>query len=211
MVDTSGMTGVEIADMYYKKSCIRHDDEVWKRLIYLGHKTSYEVSNYGAVRNVSTGQILRTYPSRDGSNNLSYVRFGVLITSNNGWRRRANVVVHRAVALMFIPNPDNKEQVNHKNGDIYDNRVENLEWVSCQENIAHAIENGFRGEHPKLWSEHDIRLICKALKEHCTRVTAYAKYKDQLETKHTFDQFSAAFYRVKYKTAWTNISKEYNI
>jgi len=54
--------------------------------------------------------------------------------------------VHRLIAITFIPNPDNKPQVNHKNCNKHDNRVANLEWVTWRENWEHARDNGkYRG------------------------------------------------------------------
>jgi hypothetical protein len=54
-----------------------------------------------------------------------------------------NLWVHRIVAQTFIPNPENKPEVNHINGkDIYDNSVRNLEWVTSSENSIHAVQTG---------------------------------------------------------------------
>ena len=49
--------------------------------------------------------------------------------------------LHRIVADHFISNPDNLPEVNHKDGNFYNNRADNLEWISKNDNMRHAVEN----------------------------------------------------------------------
>ena len=60
--------------------------------------------------------------------------------------KKRNYQVHRLVAQAFIPNPDNKPQVNHKDEDKTNNKVENLEWVTCKENINYGTRTERSGK-----------------------------------------------------------------
>ena len=102
--------------------------EIWKTII---EYPNYEVSSEGRVRNTKTGRVLRPCTNKDG-----YQRVGLRL---NGGQNR--ILIHRLVAHSFIPNLENKPQVNHINGIKTDNRVENLEWSTNSENQKHAYKN----------------------------------------------------------------------
>ena len=77
--------------------------------------------------------------------------YKAVLIRDNGKER--TVFVHRLVALAFVPNPDNKPQVNHKDGNKTNNRPENLEWVTLAENMRH------RAEVLKSYSKHSVMCI----------------------------------------------------
>ena len=89
------------------------------------YKGKYQVSTKGRVRSLLRGKERVLTP---------WLTTGYPTVSLG---RRNKQLVHRLVAEAFIPNPERRPQVNHKNGDRTDNRVNNLEWVSSRENILH--------------------------------------------------------------------------
>ena len=104
--------------------------------------TNYSVSNTGKVRSNTKHTVLKDSPSWNGYRRVS------LSLGKRGLK--AGFQVHRLVAEYFIDNPENKPEVNHKDADKTNNTVSNLEWVTKEENTAHAVEKGlmisFKGE-----------------------------------------------------------------
>lgn len=90
----------------------------------------YQVSNMGLARNIKKTpfKILKFDEFNGG-----YLRF----TASKG-NVQKRFIIHRIVAQLFIPNPEDKPHVNHKKGIKYDNRASELEWVTASENEKHA-------------------------------------------------------------------------
>ncbi len=116
-------------------------NEIWKTIIGC---EPFEVSNLGRIRSQRVKFLRRNgspYKYRDTLRKLSITK-GYYCITLDAIKTRRREFVHRLVAEAFLPNPEGREQVNHKNLDRLDNRVENLEWTTRQENIDHAVAQG---------------------------------------------------------------------
>lgn len=108
--------------------------EEWKDI--KGFEGRYQVSNTGKVRNAKSGNLL----SLNRLTKCGY-RKAALYLEN---RKSKECRIHRLVAETFISNPDNKETVNHKDGDKLNNHVNNLEWATRSEQVFHSYELGLK-------------------------------------------------------------------
>jgi len=110
-----------------------------------GFEGKYAVTRDGNVLNCKKGRYLKPKLTKFGYYEVA------LSNQTNGTRNVSYKRIHRLVAEAFIDNPGNLEQVNHKNGNKLDNRVENLEWCTAKQNIQHAWQNGLsRPSKPNL-------------------------------------------------------------
>lgn len=101
--------------------------EKWKQIPNL----PYEISSLGKIRNLQ-GKVLKTYIQNSGYEQIKINYQGLHIHKS----------IHRLVAEAFMPNPLNKEYVNHIDGNKLNNTVDNLEWCTNSENILHARKTG---------------------------------------------------------------------
>lgn len=108
------------------------ENEIWKDVE--GYDGDYLVSNFGKVKSFKKNKesILKKCKNSNGY-------YFVNLFKNNIQKK---IYIHRLVGKEFIPNPENKPEINHLNADKSNNQVSNLEWVTPKQNIQHAWQTG---------------------------------------------------------------------
>lgn len=135
-----------------------------KNLGFMGYD-KYAVTRDGKIYSIRSGRFMTNASNKDGT---GYETIGL---SKDGVKER--FLVHRIVAMAYIPNPENKPTVNHINGNKKDNRVENLEWNTYREQQLHAIETGLKPtQHIRTDRSADdetVHLVCQYIMQGFTR------------------------------------------
>jgi len=122
---------------------MKETKEIWK--VIEGYEGYYEVSNLGRVKSLrrwrrsGKGGYFQKEKILKTSIYEKAKYFSVELYKDS---KRKRMTVHRIVAQAFITNPDNKQTVNHIDGNRHNNCIENLEWCTQKENIHHALAIG---------------------------------------------------------------------
>ena len=169
----------------------------WKDIFVDGINTGYKISNTGEII-LPNGKIAKQYVSSSG-----YKTIWIHI---NGKRNNHPMLVHRLVAEAFIPNPENKPEVNHIDCNKCNNWVGNLEWCTRKDNVHYAISLGHQPKginHKKSkCTEDQIRAACRMLENPDITLT-YICQNTGVPIK--------TLKHIRFDNGWSHISKDYNI
>jgi len=137
------------------------DHEQWKDIVYKNIKPKYMISDHGRVKNIERNKILGF---NNPGNEKGYCRVALEVDN----KKYKKFSVQRLVLIHFNPLPNNiieELEANHIDGNKLNNRVDNLEWVTANENKAHAAKNNLYencDRHFKAFFTNDeVHQICK--------------------------------------------------
>lgn len=115
-----------------------------------GFEGRYAINRNGEVKNIKTNYILKPY-----TNTIGYFR--VSFYGKN--RKRYQFYIHRLIAIHFIPNSENKSEINHIDGNPSNNDINNLEWCTKSENALHAYKLGLSYSNPKYGEDNHNSIL----------------------------------------------------
>lgn len=146
---------------------------MWKEVA--GYNGKYEVHPAGLIRslfffNRNGAKMDRNVPLEMTPQDVGGY-FMIRLYDGNSWK---SFLLHRLIATAFVPNPENKDTVNHKNGIKHDCRAENLEWMTRSENTLHAFRIGLK-EAAK-GSDHGNALLTESKVEEIKRRLGSGEY-----------------------------------
>lgn len=126
-------------------------EEIWKPI---KDYETYSVSTFGRIRNDKTNKILK------GNKDAGRLQVGFFKT-----KTKSRFFIHRLVALAFIENPENKEQIDHIDNNQSNNRVENLRWATHQENNRNTQiqNNNTTGVKGVYWAKREQKWLAKIM------------------------------------------------
>lgn len=122
--------------------------EIWKDI--KGYEGLYQVSNLGRIKSlIGHEKILKSY-NKNSKDKTSYLK---IILSKNS--KTKAYLIHRLVAITFIPNLDNLPEINHKDENKLNNKVDNLEWCTRKYNIEYS-----KAKHLDSFNNYGIKVYC---------------------------------------------------
>lgn len=169
----------------------------WERIQFSDIALNYFINPFGEIIN-TRGKLLKQRKNNSGYNVINlYIKK----------KYKRTFLVHRLVALTFIPNPNNLQTVNHIDGNKDHNYVSNLEWCSYSDNNKHAYDTGLhkslKGESSPFakYTEETVRMICKML-----------EYEPSVKKIAEKINISVSLVRsIKSKESWTSVSDQYKM
>jgi len=208
LLQEKDIRSMELFDKHYCELSIAEIDKlekymydlsnpIWKPIMIDGKDSGYKISNIGTAVDSNNNE-LKYYQNSSG--------YLVIWIHIKGKRNNVPKSIHRLVAESFIPNPDNKSEVNHINCKQNMNWVGNLEWVTHEENIRYMINCGNQviGMNHKnsKFTDEQIHLVCKMLENPNNDIkTISEKTKVSLRT----------IQNIRFYNGWNHISGLYNI